>query len=556
MPSSDHPDDLARVPAVALFVERAHRARPELEADDDALAVIATLVRRLDGLPLAIELAAGRLSSLSLTDLSQRLDRALDVLAGAPTGDQRHATLRAAIGWSYDLLPHNEQRLFRALAVYPGGFDLSTAEQVAREVATDTDPTIAVTHLVDASMLAATFDDTTRYRMLETVRAFGLDRLAAADELETARQRFLVWATRLGNWIDTTIVTENEPAAVACLLTELDNLRAAWTMARTADDIDVAAELVTSLWWAAAQRELTEMTNWSIELASDPRLVDHRAAASVMATAAHALSFIGRLEEGEQLAERAMALVTDHDDPAARRCAFARAGLDLFRGKLDRARREYATAAHGDYWRSVATDLAALCAAYSGDLHEAHRLNASTVGIAAAPSARAHHHYVAAEIDALAGSWETAEQHYRRAIELALASNAGFIHGVASVGLVALYTTHGQLHQALHGYAELIDHWERTGAWTQQWTTLRNAADLFDRLGDRQLGSILRHAADHAPQTPNVAGQSIGDTATTPPSPDPHAYPLPDADGAAYTREEVLKLTRHAITHWLAATPT
>jgi tetratricopeptide (TPR) repeat protein len=300
------------------------------------------------------------------------------------------------------------------------------------------------------------------------------------------------------------------------------------------------------------------MTNWAIELAADPRLVGHQAAAAVLATAAHAMALIGHLDEGEQFAERAMALVTDHDNPVARRCAFARGSLDLFRGRLAQARQQFATAAHGDYWQCVATDLAALCAAYSGDLHDAHRLNASTLDIATAPSARAHHHYVAAEIDALAGSWETAEQHYRDAIEFAVAANAAFVHGVASVGLVALYTTRRQHRQALHGYAELIDHWERTGAWTQQWTTLRNAADLFDQLGDHQLGAILRHAADHAPEAANIAQPPTPDTTATPPTCDPRRDPHPDAnaDGAALTRDEVLKLTRHAITHWLATTPT
>ena len=136
LPAHDRGVDVKDVPAVALFLERARRVRDAFEPDDDELALITSIVRRLDGMPLAIELAAGRLASLSLADLAARLDRALDLLSGAPeSGDDRQSTLRAAIGWSYELLPSDQQRLFRNLAIFPDGFDLATAEGVASEVA-------------------------------------------------------------------------------------------------------------------------------------------------------------------------------------------------------------------------------------------------------------------------------------------------------------------------------------------------------------------------------------------------------------------------------------
>ena len=210
LPASDQVEDLASVPSVALFVERARRVRPGFATDAQA-AAIATVVRRLDGMPLAIELAAGRLSSLSLADLDRRLDRALDVLSAGAHVDQHHGTLRAAIEWSYNLLPDDEQRLFRVLAVFPDGFDLATAEDIAREVTPAADPTTAVAHLVDASMLVATFADVPRYRMLDTLRAYGLDRLAATNELDSATERLLRWAVRLVGWIEEAVITEDEP---------------------------------------------------------------------------------------------------------------------------------------------------------------------------------------------------------------------------------------------------------------------------------------------------------------------------------------------------------
>src|SRR5262249_52609814 len=249
LPASDQVEDLASVPSVALFVERARRVRPGFGTDESQAAAIATVVRRLDGMPLAIELAAGRLSSLSLTDLDRRLDRALDVLSAGAHVDQHHGTLRAAIEWSYNLLPDHEQRLFRVLAVFPDGFDLATAEDIAREVTPTVEPTTAVARLVDASMLVATFADVPRYRMLDTLRAYGLDRFAAMNELETATDRLLRWAVRLVDWIEKAVMTEDEPWAAARLRAEVGNLRAVWHTARSTDNVDVAAALVSSLWW-------------------------------------------------------------------------------------------------------------------------------------------------------------------------------------------------------------------------------------------------------------------------------------------------------------------
>ena len=173
-------------------------------------------------MPLAIELAAGRLASLSLADLAARLDRALDLLSGAPeTGDDRHSTLRAAIGWSYELLPSDQQRLFRNLAIFPDGFDLATAEASPARWPPRLDPTSAVAHLVDASMLEATLSEVPRYRMLDTLRSFGLDQLTAHQEHEAAMARFVEWARSFARWVDDTALTADEPLANRRLLAEL-----------------------------------------------------------------------------------------------------------------------------------------------------------------------------------------------------------------------------------------------------------------------------------------------------------------------------------------------
>ncbi|MGE5765080.1 MAG: ATP-binding protein, partial [Mycobacterium leprae] len=198
---------LAQVPSVALFLDRARRVRPGSPATPVTLQAVADIVRRLDGMPLAIELAAGRLSTFSVTDLRDRLDRSLDLLAGGrPSGDPRHRTLRATIEWSYQLLGEDERRLFRHLSVFVDGIDLDTAERLGAELGLDGDPGSALARLVDASMIEASFENGTRYRMLETLRAFGLDRLAATGEEEAAAARMVRWAVELTAWAEAVLV--------------------------------------------------------------------------------------------------------------------------------------------------------------------------------------------------------------------------------------------------------------------------------------------------------------------------------------------------------------
>ena len=125
-------DGVERSPAVALFVDRATRLQPDFSLEPDQLAAVTEIVRRLDGLPLAIELAAARLSALGLADLHARIDQALDLLGDGRDG--RDGTLRQAIRWSYDLLPESEQALLRHISVFPDGLDLPTAETVASDL--------------------------------------------------------------------------------------------------------------------------------------------------------------------------------------------------------------------------------------------------------------------------------------------------------------------------------------------------------------------------------------------------------------------------------------
>jgi predicted ATPase/DNA-binding winged helix-turn-helix (wHTH) protein len=221
--------------AVELFVARARAADPRLQLTPTNVSAITEICRRLDGIPLAIELAAARARLLGLEGLRARLDERFHILTGGTRAVlRRHQTLRAAIEWSYGLLTPDEQTVFRRLGAFVGGFTLELAQDVAADEQIDRWAVLDLLgHLVDKSLVIADGDDLPRYRLLETVRAFALEKLAAAGETPTLLRRhaeallaFLLpfdderWTTKTAEQIR--------------LGAELDNLRAALGWAESA----------------------------------------------------------------------------------------------------------------------------------------------------------------------------------------------------------------------------------------------------------------------------------------------------------------------------------
>ena len=183
-------DDPDGSEAVALFLDRARAVAPDFAADRSA---VAELCARLDGMPLAIELAAARSASLGVAGLRSGLDDRLRLLAGGRGADARHRSLRAVIGWSHDLLDDDERAVFRRLGVFLGGFDLEAASAIA----SDGGPGVLadlVGRLADKSLLASADAQGGRWRLLETVRAYALEQLAASGEEAAIRERHLRWA--------------------------------------------------------------------------------------------------------------------------------------------------------------------------------------------------------------------------------------------------------------------------------------------------------------------------------------------------------------------------
>lgn len=531
LPPPGTEEDLSRVPSVALFLDRASRVRPS-SAD---LRTVAGIVRRLDGMPLAIELAAGRLSTFSLTDLRDRLDRSLDLLGGGrPSGDARHRTLRATVEWSYRLLADDERRLFRHLSVFVDGVDLDTAERLGADLDLHADPGSVLARLVDASMIEARFEAGTRYHMLETLRAFGLDRLTAAGEDEAAAELMLRWAVELTGRLSVEMTTDREPEADAVLRRELPNLRAAWWLARGRGSPDDAVAMVIGLFDAITYRDLIEIRDWAGELADDPGLAGHPRAGAVLGVAAEAAYHGGDYRRADRLARAGLEKAAD--DSGTWYCETVLSVAALARGAYSEVV-EHSLAAHALADRPRENlGIAALARAYAGVLDEARRLNDRGTAGAVSPTMLSWGSYVAGEIDNLAGRSEQAERHYLRSIDLARTSGATFLVGVATVGLLSVRADAGRVHQALGGYRDLIDYFARTGNWTHLWTGLRNLADLLRRLGDDEPANLIDTAADQAPDAP--AADRPRDTAP------------PEAPG----RAAILTLARDAIDRNLAMT--
>ena len=430
--------DPSQAAAVAVFLDRARRVRPGAAPTPADLELVADVVRHLDGMPLAIELAAGRLSTFSLADLHRRLDRALDLLGGRPSGEARHRTLRATVEWSYQLLGDDERRLFRYLSVFVDGIALDAAEDLAVGLRLAGDPGTVLSRLVDASMLDAEFTDGgTRYRMLETLRAFGLDRLAAEGEDGDAGDRLLGWAVELTAWIGATLLTEHEPEADAVLRREMANLRAALA---TGPRPRRRRRRRRRRGRPARGRHVPRPHR---DPGAGPRSWP-RTSPTTRRSRGTPLRPPCWVRPGKRpttavitprpSAWPALGLSRATDAFGTWRCLSVLAVVALAGGAYAESVGRCLAAVGNGVRVDEALGLAALATAYDGDLDRARELHARGRAGGRSPSMQAWSDYVAGEIESLAGNAEQAERHYLRAIDLARGTGATFLAGVATRG--------------------------------------------------------------------------------------------------------------------------
>jgi predicted ATPase/DNA-binding CsgD family transcriptional regulator/transcriptional regulator with XRE-family HTH domain len=281
------PEQLGSYEAVRLFIERGSSVRPGLALTGDEATAVAEICARLDGLPLAIELAAARARVLTPQLLLERLQPSLPLLVGGPRDmPARQQTLTATIRWSYDLLDPAEQRLFRRLSVFVGGFTFEAAEAVCGDANLGLAILDGLESLLAKSLLGRQDGDrhTPRFRMLETVREYALEQASAAAELGEFRRRHAAYFLRVAETAAVKFASVSAPEWLQRLETDHNNMRAALNWAMEERDPDTALRLSSAVWrfWYA-RGYLTEGSRWleeALEMApDDPPLISARAKA-------------------------------------------------------------------------------------------------------------------------------------------------------------------------------------------------------------------------------------------------------------------------------------
>jgi tetratricopeptide (TPR) repeat protein len=325
---------------VELFVERARATGSQLALDPDTSNAVSEICRRLDGLPLALELAAARVITLPPVELLARLDRRLPVL-GAAYRDlpARHATMRDAIAWSYELLEDSARHMFRRMAVFSGGCTLRAAETVcgSEQGGRFLD---GLTSLVNSSLVLRTEGPSgeARFRMLETIREYAAEQLATSNEQSDVLGRHAEFFRDLAEEAEPHLTGAGQERWLARLESERANIRAALDRAESAGDVDTALRIASAVWRFWQQRgPLTEVR---IRL---ERLVAQPEAQQRSPLRARALSALGGIaywqndyERLQEVYEEEMAIASELGDPQLlSRALFDLSFVPLLNGDLD-----------------------------------------------------------------------------------------------------------------------------------------------------------------------------------------------------------------------------
>jgi non-specific serine/threonine protein kinase len=373
---------LGGIESVRLFVERACARSPAFVLNDQNAAAVAAICRRLDGIPLALELAAAWMRVLSPSQLAERLDGQFELLIGAyPSVPRRHQTLRALIDWSYDLLSDAERVLLRRLSVFAGGWQLEAAEAICALLsATSQAPGVleVLTGLVDKSVVqvepSLTADGASRYRLLEPLREYARERLRRSGEETSMLERHRGWFLALATQAEASWRGPDQTSWLARLDQELDNLRAAlaWTRARTTNtaagkpltqehEIRQGLRLASALWWFWLVRghlaEGREHVRTLLQIAEASGLPPSAEQARALQAAGRLAQVQGHLAEARALLEASLAmqqankqrheradvlhdlgLIAHAEGDLTRADALQREVLELTRGQNDQVR--------------------------------------------------------------------------------------------------------------------------------------------------------------------------------------------------------------------------
>jgi predicted ATPase/class 3 adenylate cyclase len=311
---------LTKVEAVRLFAERALAADPRFALTEQNAPVVAEITARLDGLPLAIELAATRTKVLTPEQILSRLKRRLSILtSGSRSVPERQRTLRAAIAWSYDLLDPVEQRLFGRLSVFTGGWTFESAEAVCDPEGLGVDALDGLTSLVDKSLIrrAEPPGRPSRFLMLETIREFGHEQLEAAGDLEVVRRRHADHFLDLAEEAEPHLTGRDQGAWLDRCDQEHANIRAAMRWAIETGDAGRAQSAAGALWRFWQQRgHLSEGRRWLAEVLAMPSGQARTASRAKALAGAGGIAWWSDREAARGFYDEALAIERELGDPA------------------------------------------------------------------------------------------------------------------------------------------------------------------------------------------------------------------------------------------------
>ena len=496
-------EELARIPAVVLFVARAKAANASFVLDEATAPLVVEICRRLDGIPLAIELAAARARSIGVVEVAHRLDQRFGVLKAMRRGsDPRHRTMHDAISWSYDMLEPDERSLFLALSMFAGSFDLHASEAMAPRG----DTLDLLTRLTERSMLAvrAQADGSTRYELLETLREYGRTRLSdsrAADLFAAHARHFAAEA----GVVETELHGPGEGAASAWADASLADLRAAQRFALELGSFDVTFGLIGSMREFAMRAMRYEVFAWADTACHTLGELDHPLAPMLTGMRAYGAWVRGEFDLAIQLAEEtrrlerqlsifpsglaertlANVLYIVDDSKTAHAEALRQIELAEESGNLSRLIHACYFAAvghssHGDYDEAKALVERA---------HELAKRTASPTDLASVEVARGF----------ASRTEDEALEAFTVSGRIARAAGNRWMHAFAVTEASGLLVSRGELGVGCAGLAEMVGVWYRAGDWSQQWHTLSRCVIALDRIGQvdlaiELLGAIETHA--------------------------------------------------------------
>jgi predicted ATPase/DNA-binding winged helix-turn-helix (wHTH) protein len=507
------PADAPTNPAVMLFAERARAARPDFQITDRTARLVTQVCRSLDGLPLALELAAARLGALTLDDVAARVGDRLDLLArGQQPAEARHRSLRGVVDWSYGLMSDPERLLFQRLSVFAGGFTLDQAEEVcadrqvqARQIAS------LLAGLVDKSMVVRRDGHGRgRYVLLETLRVYAQERLHDHGDHTTFRQAHARQFVAFAEAADAGLAGPDEAVWSERVEVEIDNLRVAHQWAVDCGDGDAALRISAALHRFGFWRMRYEVLGWAAAAAGIDSAPGHLLHGVVLASAGVAAWIRGDLSEARSAAEHAVR-VAGHDQGMPYE---ALGDVALFDGRPGDADDLYGECvrryrAAGDALSEVwALASQALCCSYAGLVDEAAARAAATTTAAHGspnPTTQAVALYAEGECR-LDQDPERALALLDRSRTLAESSGNDFLASVAAVSIASVLGRHGDPTRALQAFRDLVARWRSTGNWMQQSTTVRNLAGLFVRLGEDELAALLMGATASTENVSSVYG--------------------------------------------------